>query len=350
MNKKPYLKIGKKKIGLEYRPAIIAEIGINHGGSLKLAKKMALTAIRSGADIIKHQTHIVEDEMSLEAKKIIPDNANKSIYSIIEECSLSEREEIELKNFVEKNNAIFLSTPFSRQAAYRLKKMNVSAYKIGSGECNHLPLIELIASFRKPMIVSTGMNDIKNIKNTVKILEKYKIQYALLHCTNVYPTPPEIVRLNCIIEMRKKFKNAVIGYSDHTVNNNACISALGLGASIIERHFTDTKIRKGPDIINSMNPKELSNLINAASEIFLMRSDSKKGIVREEKSVSKFAFATIVAIKDIKKGQKLSLNNIWAKRPGTGKIEAEKMNFIIGATAIKNINKDKHLDYSDIKI
>ena len=311
---------------------------------------MALLAIKNGAQIIKHQTHIVDDEMTKAAKTIIPDNANESIYSLMKRCSLSETDEIKLKNFIEKNNAIFLSTPFSRAAALRLKRMNVSAYKIGSGECNHLPLIELIASFGKPMIVSTGMNNIKNIKMAVKILEKYKIKYALLHCTNVYPTPPEIVRLDCITEMKKQFKKAVIGYSDHTINNNACISAMALGASIVERHFTDTKKRNGPDIVNSMNPKELKKLSSAAQEIFLMKKNNIKGLVSKEIGVSKFAFATIVAIKNIKKGEKLSMKNIWAKRPGTGKILASKMNKIIGLTAKKDISKDTHISYKQLKL
>ncbi len=347
MNNKSF-KIGNLNIGSGFKPVVIAEIGINHGGSLKTAKKMALAAIKSGAQIIKHQTHVVDDEMTESAKRIIPDNAKESIYELMKRCALSEIDETKLKNFVEKNNAIFLSTPFSRAAALRLKKMNVLAYKIGSGECNHLPLIELIASFRKPMIVSTGMNNLNSIKKTVQILEKYKVKYALLHCTNVYPTPPEIVRLNCILEMKIKFKNAVIGYSDHTINNNACISAMALGASIVERHFTDTKKRKGPDIINSMNPTELKDLSKAANEIFLMKKNKIKGLVNQEKNVSKFAFATIVAIKDIRKGEKLNLNNIWAKRPGTGQIYASNMNKIIGKIAKKNINKDQHISYSDI--
>ena len=255
-----------------------------------------------------------------------------------------------MKKFVEKINAIFISTPFSRAAAIRLNKMNVPAFKIGSGECNHLPLIELIASFGKPMIVSTGMNNIKNIKKTVNILEKYKVKYALLHCTNVYPTPPEIVRLDCITQMKKIFKNAVIGYSDHTINNNACISAMALGASIIERHFTDTKKRSGPDIVNSMNPIELSELSNAAREIYLMKKNNNKGLVLEEKKVKEFAFATLVAIKHIKKGERLTFDNIWAKRPGVGKINASEMNKVLGAVAIKEIKIDHHINYKDIKL
>ena len=145
--------------------------------------------------------------------------------------------------------------------------MGVPAYKIGSGEMNNYPLIEHIASFKKPIIVSTGMNDIKSIRKTVEILERHKVKYALLHTTNLYPTPPELVRLGAMEEMKKEFPNAIIGLSDHTINNNACLAAVALGASILERHFTDSKLRSGPDIICSMDPVELKNFIDSSTEI-----------------------------------------------------------------------------------
>ena len=155
-----FITIQNRKIGIDYPPLVIAEIGINHNGNLKLAKKMVDAACSSGAEVIKHQTHIVSSEMSKAAKEIVPVHANESIYEIMEKCALNEEDEIELKNYVESKGMIFLSTPFSRAAVDRLEKMNVSAYKIGSGECNNYPLIKYIASFKKPMIVSTGMNDL----------------------------------------------------------------------------------------------------------------------------------------------------------------------------------------------
>ena len=168
--KHPFIEIESRKIGYNYPPVVIAEIGINHGGSLETAFEMVDSAFESGAEIIKHQTHIVEDEMTKEAKKVIPGNANVSIYEIMEQCALSEKQEIKLKNYVESKGMIFISTPFSRTAANRLERMNVSSYKIGSGECNNYPLIEHIASFGKPMIVSTGRNNIESVKKTVNIL------------------------------------------------------------------------------------------------------------------------------------------------------------------------------------
>ena len=189
MNKEKFLTIESRKIGLDYPPFVIAEIGINHEGSLETAFQMVDSAWRAGAEAIKHQTHIVEDEMSKEAKKVIPGNSDVSIYEIMERCALNEKDETKLKEYVESKGMIFISTPFSRAAADRLERMKVSSYKIGSGECNNYPLVEHIASFGKPMIVSTGMNSLESVKKTVKILEDYKVSYALLHTTNLYPTP-----------------------------------------------------------------------------------------------------------------------------------------------------------------
>lgn len=345
---KPSIKIGNRIIGEDYKPLVIAEIGINHEGSLKAAKEMVDAAYEAGAEIIKHQTHVVDDEMSQEAKKVIPGNADVSIYDIMARCALNEEDEKKLKKYVETKGMIFLSTPFSRAAANRLEKMGVLAYKIGSGECNNYPLVEHIASFGKPMIVSTGMNSIESIAKTVAILERYKINYALLHCTNLYPTPPELVRLGGMLDLKREFPNAVIGLSDHTINNNACLAASALGAAILERHFTDSKKRTGPDIICSMDPSELNQLILGSSEIAKMRGGNK-GAAKEEKVTSDFAFATVVAIKDIQEGEKFSEVNIWVKRPGIGQISAENYSLLLGKTSKVNIKKDMHLKWDDVK-
>ncbi|MDM5231824.1 N-acetylneuraminate synthase family protein [Lysinibacillus pakistanensis] len=344
---KPFIKIGNRLIGDNYPPLVIAEIGINHEGSLEVAKQMVDAAYGAGAEIIKHQTHVVEDEMSEVARGVIPGNTDVSIYQVMERCALSEEEEIELKVYVETKGMIFISTPFSRAAADRLQRMGVEAYKIGSGECNNYPLIEHIAKFGKPMIVSTGMNDIESVRKTVSILENYNIQYALLHCTNVYPTPSRLVRLGGMQELQKEFPNAIIGLSDHTINNNACLAATALGASILERHFTDSMDRPGPDIVCSMNPQALSELIQGTNEIAQMRG-GKKEAAKEEQVTIDFAFATVVAIKDIREGEKLSMENIWVKRPGTGEIHAEHFNSLLGKMVKKSIKKDTQLKFSDI--
>lgn len=344
---KPFIEIDNRKIGEDYPPIVIVEIGINHEGSLKTAFQMVDAAYESGAEIIKHQTHIVEDEMSEQAKKVIPGNADVSIYDIMARCALNEEDEIKLKEYVESKGMIFLSTPFSRAAANRLERMNVKAYKIGSGEMNNYPLLEHIASFGKPMIVSTGMNGMQSVRKAVDILEQYNIPYALLHTTNLYPTDPKLVRLGAMEEMKEEFSNAVIGLSDHTLNNNACLAATALGASILERHFTDSKDRKGPDIVCSMTPTELKNIIKDSKEIMLMRGGEKEPTLEEQVTID-FAFSTVVTIKPVKKDQKFTKENIWVKRPGTGEILAEKYNDVLGKKATRNIQKDEHICWDDI--
>ena len=343
---KQYLEIENLRIGPDYPPVVIAEIGINHNGSLKVAFEMVDAAKKGGAHIVKHQTHIVEDEMSSEAKKVIPGNATISIYEIMENAALSEEDEYKLKEYVEKQGMIFLSTPFSRAAANRLEKFGVPAYKIGSGEMNNYPLIEHIASFGKPMIVSTGMNDIASVSKTVEILEKYNVPYALLHTTNLYPTPAALVRLGAMQELIEKFPRAVVGLSDHTVNNNACLAAVALGACILERHFTDSMSRKGPDIVNSMTPAECLALVEGSSEIWQMRGGEKVAAIEEQVTID-FAFATVVTIADIAAGEELTLDNIWVKRPAVGEIFAKEFPNILGKKAKHNIKADTHLKWSD---
>lgn len=339
--------IGDIVVGDPSRVVVIPEIGINHEGDLNVAKEMVLSAHRAGARLIKHQTHVCSDEMCGAAKKVVPGNADVSIYEIMERCALNEEEELELKRYTEELGMFFLSTPFSRAAADRLEKFGVGAYKIGSGELNNYPLIEHIASFGKPMIVSTGMNDIASISKAVDILEKKSVSYALMHTTNLYPTKPEWVRLGAMEEMMREFKGIPIGLSDHTLNNNACIAAMAKGASIVERHYTDYKQRTGPDIVCSMDEKELNELLIAAEEIPAMLGGEKKAI-KEEKVTIDFAFATVVAIKNIEEGDTFSKENIWVKRPGTGEILAEHYNDLLGKKAKKKIKVDTQLSWDDI--
>ena len=308
---------------------------------------MILDAHKSGAECVKFQCHIIEDEMAPAAKKTIPGNAKESIWNIMARCVLNENEERELKRYTESLGMIYLSTPFSRAAANRLSGINVPAYKIGSGECNNYPLIEHIAKFKKPVILSTGMNDINSIRKSVAILRSYKIPYALLHCTSIYPTPYNKVRLGAIKELQTKFPDAVLGLSDHTLNNYTCLGAVSLGASILERHFTSSKKWPGPDISISMNPYELKDLIEGSRAIFAAMN-GKKTILPEERPTINFAYACVVSIKNIRKGEKFTKNNIWVKRPGTGEIKAVDYPKIIGKLAKMDIEKDKQLKWRNI--
>ena len=181
------IKIGKRIISNKHRPLIVAEIGINHFGSLKLAKKIVDSIKKAGAEAVKVQIHIPDDEMSEEAKKIRPGNSNKDIYRIISENSLTLKDELKLKKYIESKKLIYIATPFSYKAAEWLNANDIKIFKIGSGECNNLPLIDYVCRFKKPMIVSTGMNSISSIGETVKVLNRHKIPHVLLHCVNLYP-------------------------------------------------------------------------------------------------------------------------------------------------------------------
>ena len=278
-------KIGNRIVGSNHPPLIIVELGINHKGSLDKAIHLADLAIKSGAEVIKHQTHVIDDEMSNEAKKIIPGNAQVSIYEIIKKNSLNFYDEKKLINYITQKRKIFISTPFSRKAVDRLVEFKVPAFKIGSGECNNYPLIKYICKFKKPIILSTGMNSIETIKPAVEIIRKYKNPFALLHCTNIYPTPPKLVRLNAIEVLKKKFPDAIVGLSDHTETIYTSLGAIALGANIIEKHFTQSKSVKGPDISASIDPKELKTLIKGSNTIFSALNGQKKPLKEEQKTI-----------------------------------------------------------------
>ncbi len=342
----PYIDLGGRKTGPDFPPLVIAEIGINHEGSLETAMKMVDAAHRAGAEVVKHQTHIVADEMSAVAKKVIPGNASVSIYEIMERCALNEQDEYELMRYVNSKGMIFISTPFSRAAAERLKKFDVPAYKIGSGECSNYPLLEHIASFGKPVILSTGMNTIESVSRAVAIFDRKNVPVALLHTTNLYPTPIPLVRYGAMTQLHEAFPDKVFGLSDHTLNNNACLGAVALGASILERHFTDTMDRPGPDIICSMDERACRELIVSSSEIWQMRGGSKEP-AKEEQVTIDFAFATVCSIRPIDKGEIITRDNIWVKRPGTGKIPAADFEQLLGKRATRAISNDEQLDYSD---
>lgn len=343
----PYFEIAGRKIGYDFDPLVIAEIGINHEGSLQVAKEMVDAAHAAGAEIVKHQTHIVEDEMSSAAKTAIPGNAKVSIYEIMKRCALNEQDEFELMKYVQSRGMIFISTPFSRRAVNRLHSWNVPAYKIGSGECNNYPLLEHIASFGKPIIMSTGMNTIEGISKAVDIFRKKNIPYALLHTTNLYPTPNHLVRLGAMTVIKETFNDAVVGLSDHTLSNHSCFGAVALGASILERHFTDRMDRPGPDIVCSMDESSCRELIEGA-KILAQQRGGEKGPAKEEQVTIDFAFSTICSIKPIKKGELFTPENIWVKRPGSGGILAEHYNNVLGKLATKDILEDIQIQWEDI--
>ena len=340
------MKIGNRSIGPNEPPLIIAEIGINHGGSLDVAKSMVDLIVQSGCECVKHQTHIIEDEMTEEAKAIFPPNANKSIWDVMKECSLKLDEEQELKEYAENLGLIWISTPFSRMAADFLDEIDVPAFKIGSGEADNLPLINHIAQKGKPIIMSTGMQSIKSLKNSVDILEKSGVEYALLECTNLYPSPPEIVSLQGIQELKEAFPKALVGFSDHSIGPHIALASVALGACIIERHFTDTRYRSGPDITCSMDPAELRLLVDRSIEIHKALMNPKQRTEPEE-SVYKFARASVVADRDMAAGHIITEKDIWVRRPGSGEIPGYKYNDIIGKKLRLDVKKNHQFKWSN---
>jgi len=341
------MKIANRIISPDHPPLVIAEIGINHGGSLKVAKEMARLAAASGCEMVKHQTHIVADEMTEEAKSIFPPNADVSIWEVMERCALSKDDEIALKDYIESLGMIFISTPFSRSAADFLNDIDVPAFKIGSGEADNLPLIRHVAAFGKPVIMSTGMQTIDSVRASVQILEDAGIEYALLECTNLYPSPPEIVSLKGVTDLQAAFPNAVVGFSDHSIGPEMALASVALGACILERHYTDTRYRIGPDIICSMDPAELRLLIDRSREIHTALHNDKQRTGPEE-DVYRFARASVVADRDLSAGHVITDADIWARRPGSGEIAGYDFDKVVGKTLRHAVKFNQQLKWDDI--
>jgi len=341
----PGLQIGSRRVGPEEPPLVLAEIGINHEGDLGKALRMVDDASAAGCECVKFQSHVVADEMI--PNDVVPGNASESIWEMMVRCALTEPEERRLKDHVESKGMIYLCTPFSRAAAERLRSMDVAAYKIGSGECSNYPLVKLIASYGKPVILSTGMNDIASITPSVSILRAARVPYALLHCTSMYPTPYARVRLGALAELAAAFPDALLGLSDHSLGNFTCFAATALGASILEKHFTSDKTWPGADIPISIDPAELADLI-AGSRAIHSALGGSKDILQEEQPTIAFAYACVVSISEILPGEALSVANVWVKRPGTGEIKAVAFEDVLGATARRRIPAGAQLHWDDL--
>jgi sialic acid synthase SpsE len=341
----PELEICGRKIGPGQPPLVIAEIGINHEGDYGKAVRMVDDAHAAGCECVKFQCHVIDDEMI--PNDVVPGNAKESIWAIMERCALSAEEEHALKAYVEAKGMIYLCTPFSRAAAVRLEGMGVGAYKIGSGECNNYPLIDHIASYKKPVILSTGMNDLASVGKAVDVMRRRGVPYALLHCTSMYPTPYEKVRLGGLGALQSAFPDAVVGLSDHSLGAFTCYAAVALGARILEKHFTSDKSWPGPDVPISIDPVELRQLVEGSRAIYLALG-GKKDILPEEEPTIRFAYACVVSICDIAAGEALTRENIWVKRPGTGEIKAADFDGLLGKTSTLAIPRNRQLTWADV--
>ncbi len=334
-------RIGDRLIGPEHAPFVIAEVGINHEGSLEKALQMVDAAVSSGAEVVKFQCHITDKEMV--PTDMTPGEISKEkLWDIIKRCELNADEEREVQAYCASKGVVYLSTPFSREAADRLNAMGVPAFKIGSGECNNYPLLEHVARMGKPMIVSTGMNDLQSVAKTVATITRFDVPLILLHCTSMYPTPYEKVRLGGIGDLQRAFPGIPVGLSDHSLGIWTCLGAVALGACVLEKHFTVSRSWPGPDVPISIEPAELRDMIVGSKAIWQARGGGKT-ILAEERPVIDFAYATVVTIQPVRKGQQFSLENVWVKRPGTGPILADSLDKVVGKRAATDIPADVHV-------
>ena len=328
---------------------IIAEAGVNHNGSLDLALKMVDEAKRAGADIVKFQTAIPE--------KVISKYADKAEYqkkttgneeSQLEMCKrihlkLSDYDII--KKYCEEVGIEFLSTPFDLESIDYLEKLGMRLWKIPSGEITNLPYLIKIAKTGRPVIMSTGMAELKEVEEAVNVLKENGAgEITLLHCTTEYPAPFESVNLRAMNTLREKFGTEV-RYSDHTVGFEAAVAAAVLGASVIEKHFTLNHNMEGPDHKASLEPEEFEIMVNNIRLIEKALGDGVKQPAEAEKKNIAIARKSIVAAKDIKKGEIFTEDNITVKRPGSG-ISPMKWFEVLGTEAVRDFGEDELIELS----
>jgi sialic acid synthase SpsE len=336
--------IGNRRIGPDEPPFVMAEVGINHEGSLAKALEMVDAAATTGADCVKFQTHITEMEMV--PNDVVPGNATDTIWDIIKRCELTADEERQVKEHCDAKGILFLSTPFSREAADQLEKLDVPAYKIGSGECNNVPLIEHIARKGRPIILSTGMNDLASIRPSVEAVQRIGVPLMLMHCVSMYPTPYGCVHLQGIRDLAEEF-GLPVGLSDHSIGIYTCLGGVALGACALEKHFTSSMAYPGPDIEISLDPDGLRDLVVGSHAVWeAMRGG--KCIQPAEQPTIDFAYASVVSIRPIAAGEALSLDNIWVKRPGTGEFLAKDFDALLGRSAARDIPADVTISAEDL--
>lgn len=338
--------IDGRQIGPDFAPFVIAEVGINHEGDINKALACVDAAAAAGAEVIKFQCHITDAEM-VPTDMTPGDISSEKLWDIIKRCELTAHEEAKVQAYCQSKRLMYLSTPFSREAADRLNEMNIPAFKIGSGECNNLPLLEHVAGFGKPIILSTGMNDLASVKRSAAVILRKGAPLAIMHCTSMYPTPYEKVRLGAIGQLSDSFPDHPIGLSDHSMNIWTCLGAVSLGASILEKHFTVTRDWPGPDIGISIEPNELQDLIEGSRAIWSARGGAKT-VLPNEQPVIDFAYASVVTTGQLLKGDEFTLDNTWVKRPGTGQLSAAELKDVLGRKATRDIGANQALARNDV--
>lgn len=338
--------VNDRKIGQAHLPYVIAEGCDNHMGDLDVAKEMALQAKLAGADCIKFQHHLPDEEMLPDAP--MSSNFDIPLYEFLKLYALKLEQHVELKNYCDKIGITYLCTPFSYKAAWELNEADILyAIKIGSGEMTDIPSLLKMTNFGKPMIISTGMCTLDEIDRTYNALKPTSIPLAFTNCLSEYPPVYEDVNLGVIPIMGNRYPDVVIGHSDHTPDLFTSFAAISLGAKIIEKHVILDKLTPGPDQSVSIDFNELHELVDGVRKVYLAGGSEKKVHPKEE-TIRQWAFRSIVSVTDIHPGDIITEDMIWSKRPGTG-IPSYKMTDIIGRKAIREIRNNTLISYKDLE-
>jgi N,N'-diacetyllegionaminate synthase len=350
---KNYFKIGKVKFS-ESNCVIIAEAGVNHNGSLKLAEKLIKEAKHNGADIIKFQTYKAENLTIKKSPRFwnwagekIKNGSQYDSYKALDK--FNEKEYKKISDLCKKYKIEFMSTPFDHGSVDMLTKIGVKGFKIASCDISNFPLLKKVASKKLPILLSTGASNLKEIKAAVSYLKKQgNKKICVMHCTLCYPTKPEDVNFSGLIDIKNNFKNHVLGLSDHTLGINSTLPAVAMGVRVIEKHFTvDKKLKKSADHWLSLDPKELNQMRKNVDDVLLSLGKGGKKVLACEKKTRMLARRSIVLKCDLKKGNILSEKNITCKRPGNG-MHPKFFDKIIGKKLTKNLLEDHQIKSSDI--
>ena len=336
--------IGPRGIGAGHPCFVIAEAGINHNGDVNIAAQLVEAAAAAGADAIKFQTHFPEHEMLKGGATAA--YVGESLFDLLTRTALSKDAHIQMRDLAARKGIVFLSTPFSREAADFLESIGVPAFKTGSGELTNIPLQRHIARKGKPMIVSTGMSTPEEVDATVRALSDEHAQFALMHCTSTYPTPFEHVQLGCISDLQAQY-GVPVGFSDHTLGTAVSLAAVATGANLFEKHFTASRSLPGPDQQGSMEPQELAALVKDIRSIEKSLGATKK-IQPGEQDVRNMALHSVVTVRDLAAGATIGAEDVWVKRPGTG-IPARQLGDIIGKTTTRAIPRDSLVRWDDVR-
>ncbi len=325
---------------------IIAEAGVNHNNNLDIAKKLIDEAVNVGADAIKFQSFKTENLVTVNAARAAYQDKNTnnqdSQFTMLKKLELSNEYQKELKEYADLKNIMFLSSPFDLDSIDVLEELNVPIYKIPSGEILNVPYVEKIAHLGKPIIMSTGMSDLKEIEFALKTLKDNGAKdITILHCTTEYPTPLDEVNLKAMLTIQNTF-DVPVGYSDHTEGIEVPIAAVAMGAKVIEKHFTLDKTMQGPDHKASADVAEFKRMVEGIRKMEIMLGDGIKKPTKTEEANIQVVRKSIVASRDIKKGEAFDKTNITTKRPAGG-ISSQRWHEVIGSIANKDYRKDEFI-------